>query len=397
MGRHISLIIPADRTRRRGPDHRHPESRAADRTLRNRAAAERRPARPGFADHLARQGRGGPGHRGVQDRTGHHRQRQAEERERRLLRKRRRRTPSSGPSSTRGRCSPGSWPWTARSSKRTDCPGGVRVHEGTRSSASRWGSSARPRTVRADLTDRDSAGRPAAAGESFRWRVPYFVADGSERVVDVILPAHQGRGGPGLCSWPRPGPTSPTASGPRPTGRSSSRWSRISTDFIGMCDLGRRPVLCQPGRVGDGRAGRDRAGPPHPRPGLLLPGRPGPDHGRVLPVRAGEGPRRDRRSGSGTSRPGRPGGWPTRCDPDRRRRAAGRFGDGQPGRHRAAAAGGRPAAAGGGPVRGRPPQGRVPGDAGPRAAQPARPDPQRPADPRGCRPRPGGRASRPAR
>ena len=59
--------------RRRRSDHRLPEGRAAGRTLRDRAAAERRPARPGFAHHLARPGRGGPGHRGVQDRPGHHR------------------------------------------------------------------------------------------------------------------------------------------------------------------------------------------------------------------------------------------------------------------------------------------------------------------------------------
>ena len=32
----------------------------------------------------------------------------------------------------------------------------------------------------------------------------------------------------GSCSWPRPASTSPTASGPRPTGRSSSRWSRTA-------------------------------------------------------------------------------------------------------------------------------------------------------------------------
>ena len=56
VGRHISLIIPADRTAEEDRIIADLESRTADRTLRHGAAAERRPAHLGFPDHLAHQG-----------------------------------------------------------------------------------------------------------------------------------------------------------------------------------------------------------------------------------------------------------------------------------------------------------------------------------------------------
>ena len=54
-------------------------------------------------------------------------------------RRRRRRTPGSGRSSTRGRCSPASWPWTAPSSRPTDSPWRRAATRGSRSSAGRSG------------------------------------------------------------------------------------------------------------------------------------------------------------------------------------------------------------------------------------------------------------------
>ena len=228
VGRHISLVIPPDRIAEEDHDHRQPESGPADRALRDRADAERRPAPPGVSHDLAHQGRRGPGRRGIQDRPGRHAPAAGRgARARSCWRKRPRRTPSSRPSSNRERSSPGSWPWTAPSSRRTACRlegcgytkeqvVGKPFWEGPW-----WAPSAA-------LAAHIKAGcEQAAGGETFRAEMPYFVGGGSERVADVIILPIRDRPA-AWSSWRRPAPTSPTASGPKPTARGSSRSSRTA-------------------------------------------------------------------------------------------------------------------------------------------------------------------------
>ena len=149
-------------------------------------------------------------------------------------------------------------------------------------------------TPSATLVERiKAASAQAAAGQTFRAEMPYFVADGSERVADVTILPIKDEAGRVLFLAP---------TGIDITDRKRAEADRQkfvtlvenSTDFIGMCDLEGIPFFVN--RAGLEMVGLDehRAGPPHPRPGLLLPGRPAQDHGRVLPVRSGEGPRRDR-------------------------------------------------------------------------------------------------------
>ena len=190
-------------------------------------------------------------------------------------------------------------------------------------------------------------------------------------------PADQGRQRDECCFWPRPASTSPTASGPRPTGRSSSRSSRTAPTSSACATCRACPFFVN--RAGLEMVGLDdieqaRRTPvasfffPEDQPRIMR---------GVLSVGAGAGPRRDRGplpalQDRRSALDGLQG-----ADAAGRRRPADRVRDRQPGRHRAEATGGRPAAAGGGPVGGGPPQERVPGDAGARAAQPAGADQQR--------------------
>ena len=65
--------------------------------------------------------------------------------------------------------------------------GGVRLHEGAGGRQAVLGVSVVEPV--ADSVERIKAGSaPAAAGETFRAEMPYFVADGSERMVDFIIP-----------------------------------------------------------------------------------------------------------------------------------------------------------------------------------------------------------------
>ena len=72
-------------------------------------------------------------------------------------------------------------------------------------------------TPSAELSEQiRAASAQAAAGETFRAEMPYFVADGSERIVDVtILPIRDAAGR--VCSSRRPASTSPIANAPKPT------------------------------------------------------------------------------------------------------------------------------------------------------------------------------------
>ena len=102
--------------------------------------------------------------------------------------------------------------------------------------------------------------------------MPYFVADGSERMVDVTIHADQGRDRTRAVPGPDRASTSPTASAPRPIAQKFVTLVENSTDFIGMCDLQGVPFFVN--RAGLEMVGLDehRAGAPDARGGLLLPG-----------------------------------------------------------------------------------------------------------------------------
>ena len=85
-----------------------------------------------------------------------------------------------------------------------------------------------------------------------------------------------------------------------------------STDFIGMCDLKafRSSSTAPAWRWSASTASRRRAGAGGV---VLLPGRSIEDHGGVLSVGPGTRATARSRCASGTSRPARRAGWPTRC------------------------------------------------------------------------------------
>ena len=259
-------------------------------------------------------------------------------------RKRRRRTPSSGRSSSRGRCSPGSW-----------------TLDGTLLEANRLSWEGCGYTQGADRRQA-VLGRPLVEPPRRRWCEQIKAASapgGGGRDVpggDALLRRRRQRADgrrhdrcrsrtrrAGCCSWPRPGIDITDRKRAEADRQKFVTLVENSTDFIGMCDLEGVPFFVN--RAGLEMVGLDDIEQARRTPvrGLLLPGRPAQDHGRVLPVGAREGPRRDRgplpalqdRRGALDGLQG--------VDAAGRRRPADRLRDGQPGRHRAAAAGGRPA------------------------------------------------------
>ena len=179
---------PARPHRRGRPDHRQPEGRTTDRALRNRARAVRRPAHPGLAHDLADQGRRGQCRRRVEDRARRHpaapgRAARAaavggsgrgERQVPGLLRAGRAVCRDHG----RGRHDPRGEPAVLGSAAATP---------GSRSSGSRSGKGrgGRPRRISWHRSRRRRLRRPT--GQTFRAEMPYFVADGSERMADVTI------------------------------------------------------------------------------------------------------------------------------------------------------------------------------------------------------------------
>src|SRR4029077_5115145 len=90
-----------------------------------------------------------------------------------------------------------------------------------------------------------AASAQAAAGQTFRAEMPYFVADGSERVADVIIQPIKDDQGRVLFLAP---------TGTDITDRKRAEADRQkfvtlvenSTDFIGMCDLDGVPFYVNP-------------------------------------------------------------------------------------------------------------------------------------------------------
>ncbi len=123
----------------------------------------------------------------------------------------------------------------------------------------------------------------AKAGRTFRAELPYFVADGSEREVDlVILPIKDDAGRILFLAL----------TGTDITDRKRAEAEREkfvtlvenSTDFIGICDLDRYAAVRESGRIEIGRPRRNGASAPHARPRLLLSRRSGENHRRVPSV-----------------------------------------------------------------------------------------------------------------
>ena len=221
VGRHISLIIPPDRLAEEDQHHRHPQGRAADRSLRDRARPQGRPAHPGVAHRLAdkrrrratswarpRSSATSPASGGPRSASGG------------CWPTRPPPTPSSRRSSSRARCSRSSWSWTAPSSRPTGCPGKAAATGGSRSSASGSGKvpGGRPRPRWCGRSRRRprrrSPARRSAARRLTSWPT---AASGSRTSRSCRSRTRRER----CCSWPRRASTSPTASAPRPIGRSS--------------------------------------------------------------------------------------------------------------------------------------------------------------------------------
>ena len=352
----------------------------ADRPFRNRARALRRPAHPAFAHDLADQGRRRHGDRRVQDRA-------------------RRDAPAAG-RAARTAAAGGSGrgerevPRVLRAGRavcrdhgrerhapRGQPPllGGLRLHAGSKSSASRSGR-ARGGRRRQPLVEQITGGlarRPRPGRRSAR-----RCRTSSRTAASVSPTSRSSRSGttPGRVLFLAP-------TGVDITDRKRAEADRekfvtlveSSTDFIGMCDLNGVPVLRQPRRPARWSAStastqarrtpvRDRSSFPKISRGSSRSSFP-----PVLETGHGEIEVRFRHFKTGEAR------WmayKVLTLPDAAR-TADRVRDRQPGCHRAQAAGRQPAAAGGGSVGGRPPQERVPGDAGARAAQSAGADQQR--------------------
>ena len=257
--------------------------------------------------------------------------------------------------------------------------GGLRLHGGSRSSASASGKVPGGRLRPRCAQQIKAASAQAIAGSTFRGETPYFVADGSERTADITIVPIKDEAGKVLFV--------------APTGIDITDRKRAEAERREVRDARReqqrlhrhvrsagRPLLHQPRRAGDGGPRRPRAGAPGAGGGVLLPGGSAQDHGRVLPLGARAGPRRDRH--------------PLPALQDRRSALDGVQGADAAGRRRptdgASRRSARTSPSGGGwddlrlaadLSEAEPPQERVPRDAGARAAKPARADQQRRARP----------------
>ena len=149
------------------------------------------------------------------------------------------------------------------------------------------------------------ASRRAAAGEPFREELPYYVGDGSQRVVDVSIQPIRDDRGPGHPSCAHRAPTSPSASAPRRSARSSPRSSRAAPTSSASTTSTAMPTYIN-------RAGLDLVGLADIEEARRTPVREfffPEDQNRVLneffPEVAAQGPRRDR--GALSPLPQRPG------------------------------------------------------------------------------------------
>ena len=156
-----------------------------------------------------------------------------------------------------------------------------------------------------------ASARPPA-GESFRAEMPYFVGDGSERMADVMIQPIKDDTGRVLFLAP---------TGLDITDRKRAEADRekfvtlveSSTDFIGMCDLEGMPFFVN--RAGLEMVGLDsieeaRRTPvasfffPEDQPRIMR---------RVLSAVSSRRATARSRCASGTSRPAKRAGWPTKC------------------------------------------------------------------------------------
>ena len=168
-------------------------------------------------------------------------------------------------------------------------------------------------TPSADLVEQiKAASAQAAAGQAFRAEMPYFVADGSERMADVTIQPIRDEAGRVLF-------LAPTAIDITDRKRAEADREKFvtlvenSTDFIGMCDLNGIPFFVN--RAGLEMVGLDDIEQARRMPVrvVLLPGGSTQNHGGVLSVGSRRRATARSRSASGISRPAKPAGWPTRC------------------------------------------------------------------------------------
>ena len=204
VGRHISLIIPADRTAeedqiiatlKAGRRIEHYE------TVRLRCDGQPVLVSLTISPIKDEAGRVIGASKIARDIT---RQRQAEERERLLLAEAATANAKFRAFFEQGRSSPGSWTWTAPSSNRIACLGKAAASRGSRSSASRFGKArgGRPRRLWWSGSRRRPP-RQRRARRSVR-RCPtssQTAVSGSQ--MSPSCPSRTRRAG--LCSWPRPG------------------------------------------------------------------------------------------------------------------------------------------------------------------------------------------------
>ena len=294
VGRHISLVIPPDRLARGRPDHRQPEGRAPRRSLRDRAPAEPM-AGASWSRSRSRRSKTTSGNcrRRIEDRARRH---QAASR-------RAARTAAAG-GSRRGHCQvPGILragrvarrhhaTSTARSSRRTGCHGKAAATRASRSSASASGKARggrRPRRPR--RRSRRPWRRPPTvrrSGPSCRtsWR-----AAASGWPMSRILPIRDDDGGVLFLAL----------TGTDITDRVRAEADREkfvtlvenSTDFVGICDLDGVPFFVNRAGLTWSVSTASRT-PAARRSDVLLPRRPGQDHGGILPERSRAGSWRDR-------------------------------------------------------------------------------------------------------
>ena len=190
--------------------------------------------------------------------------------------------------------------------------GRVRLHAGSRSSASRSGKArgGRPRRRWWNRSRRRRRRPPPGRRSAPRCRTSSpTAASGSP-----TSRSSRSRTTPGeCCFWPRPASTSPTASGPRPIARSSSRWSRTAPTSSACATCNGIPFFVN--RAGLEMVGLDdiERGAPHARWHRSSSRKIKPGSWRSSFRRCWNRATARSRCASGISRPAKRAGWPTRC------------------------------------------------------------------------------------
>ena len=279
VGRHISLVIPARPHRRGRPDHRQPEGRAADRTLRDRArcgpTASRILVSLTISPIKDEAGKVVGASKIVRDVT---RQRQAEQRERQLLAEAAAANAKFQAFFEQGALFAGIMDVDGTLLEANRLSWEAAATPGNRSSASRSGKVRGGPRRRTLVEQIKAASAQAAAGQTFRAEMPYFVADGSERMADVtILPIRDDTGRVLFLA-----PTGVDITDRKRAEADREKFVTLienSTDFIGMCDLDGMPFFVN--RAGLEMVGLDDIEQARRTPVgvVLLPGRSAPDHG----------------------------------------------------------------------------------------------------------------------